>query len=100
MADFYQAGHRALQEEFKSAALADRLREVIVRPALDADAQTFIEQQDHFFLSTLGADGFPTVSYKGGGCRFRESPNPGDPPLSLLRWQWHVAVHGQYSRSR
>ena len=76
MADFYQAGHRALQEEFKSAALADRLREVIVRPALDADAQTFIEQQDHFFLSTLGADGFPTVSYKGGDVGFVKVQTP------------------------
>ena len=44
MAEFYQSGHRQLQEEFQSTALADRLEEIIVVPALDADAQTFISQ--------------------------------------------------------
>ena len=52
MADFYQPGHRALQREFESTALADRLETLIVRSELDAEAQAFIEQQDHFFLST------------------------------------------------
>ena len=70
MADFYQPGHRALQREFESTALADRLETLIVRSELDAEAQAFIAQQDHFFLSTLGADGFPTVSYKGGETGF------------------------------
>ena len=70
MAEFYQSGHRQLQEEFQSTALADRLEEIIVVPALDADAQTFISQQDHFFLTTVDADGFPTVSYKGGNTGF------------------------------
>ena len=70
MADFYQSGHRQLQEEFQSTALADRLEEIIVVPALDADAQAFISQQDHFFLTTVDADGFPTVSYKGGNSGF------------------------------
>ena len=66
MSDFYQSGHRALQQEFESTALADRLEELIVQPALDADAQAFIQAQDHFFLTTVDKDGFPTVSYKGG----------------------------------
>ena len=70
MTEFYQSGHRQLQEEFQSTALADRLEEIIVVPALDADAQTFISQQDHFFLTTVDADGFPTVSYKGGHTGF------------------------------
>ena len=70
MAKFYQAGHRQLQQEFQSTALADRLEEIIVVPALDDDAQTFIRQQDHFFLTTVDADGFPTVSYKGGNTGF------------------------------
>ena len=70
MAEFYQSGHRQLQEEFQSTALADRLEEIIVVPALDDDAQAFIAQQDHFFLTTVDADGFPTVSYKGGDSGF------------------------------
>ena len=44
--------------------------EIIVVPAPDADAQAFISQQDHFFLTTVDADGFPTVSYKGGNSGF------------------------------
>lgn len=70
MADFYHAGHRQLQTEFQSQALADRLEEIIVQPALDADAQSFIQAQDHFFLTTVDTSGFPTVSYKGGNPGF------------------------------
>jgi predicted pyridoxine 5'-phosphate oxidase superfamily flavin-nucleotide-binding protein len=66
VSDFYQSGHRALQQEFDSTALADRLEEIIVQPALDADAQAFVQAQDHFFLTSVDQDGFPTVSYKGG----------------------------------
>ena len=66
MSDFYQSGHRALQQEFESTALADRLEELIEHTALDADAQAFIQAQDHFFLTTVDKYGFPTVSYKGG----------------------------------
>ena len=76
MAQFYQPGHRALQSEFESTALADRLETLIVRSELDAEAQAFIEQQDHFFLSTLGPDGFPTVSYKGGDTGFVKIDDP------------------------
>lgn len=49
MTDFYHSGHRALQQEFESTALAKRLEELIVRPELDAEAQAFIQNQDHFF---------------------------------------------------
>ena len=76
MAHFYQPGHRALQREFESTALADRLEALIVHSELDAEAQAFIEQQDHFFLSTLGADGFPSVSYKGGDSGFVKIDDP------------------------
>ena len=38
MADFYQSGHRALQQEFESTALADRLETLIVRPELGGEA--------------------------------------------------------------
>ena len=60
MDDFYHAGHRQLQSEFQSQALADRLEEIIVRPTLDDDAQAFIQAQDHFFLTTVDTSGFPT----------------------------------------
>ena len=70
MTDFYHSGHRALQQEFESTALAKRLEELIVRPELDAEAQAFIQNQDHFFLTTVDQKGFPTVSYKGGNQGF------------------------------
>jgi predicted pyridoxine 5'-phosphate oxidase superfamily flavin-nucleotide-binding protein len=70
MDNFYHAGHRQLQTEFQSQALADRLEEIIVQPTLDGDAQAFIEAQDHFFLTTVDTSGFPTVSYKGGNPGF------------------------------
>ena len=70
MTAFYHSGHRALQQEFDSTALAKRLEELIVRPELDAEAQAFIQNQDHFFLTTVDQKGFPTVSYKGGNQGF------------------------------
>lgn len=38
----------------------------IVAEGIDDDRKEFIESRDFFFLSTVGADGWPTVSYKGG----------------------------------
>lgn len=76
VSDFYQSGHRALQQEFDSTALADRLEEIIVQPALDADAQTFVQAQDHFFLTSVDQDGFPTVSYKGGNAGLVQVVDP------------------------
>ena len=98
MAQFYQPGHRALQSEFESTALADRLEALIIRSELDAEAQAFVAQQDHFFLSTLGADGFPSVSYKGdsGFGRLTIRRRCAFPVLMAT----DVAVHGQYCRSR
>ena len=75
MSDFYHSGHRALQQEFESTALAERLEELIVRPALDAEAQAFVQAQDHFFLTTVDQEGFPTVSYKGGNQGFVQIVN-------------------------
>lgn len=76
VSDFYQSGHRALQQEFDSTALADRLEEIIVQPALDADAQAFVQAQDHFFLTSVDQDGFPTVSYKGGNAGLVQVVDP------------------------
>ena len=63
---FYGPGHRALQDEFESRALADRLEAFIVVTELDQAAQDFIAARDFFFLSSVDTAGFPTVSYKGG----------------------------------
>ena len=42
MSEFYDPSHQQLQDEFQSRPLADRLRELIVKPFLDEEAQTFI----------------------------------------------------------
>jgi hypothetical protein len=76
MGDFYQDSHRALQQEFASQALADRLEGLIVREALDEQASNFISSRDFFFLSSVDAHGFPTVSYKGGDAGFVNIVDP------------------------
>ena len=66
MSEFYDPSHQQLQDEFQSRPLADRLRELIVKPFLDEEAQTFIKSRNNFYLTTVDAQGFPTVSHKGG----------------------------------
>ena len=70
MSSFYSDEQRALQDQFDSRVLADVLEGVIVQPAIDDDAKTFIESRSFFFLSTVNAEGHPTVSYKGGTAGF------------------------------
>lgn len=66
MADFYGEAQRALQDEFDTRRIADAHQLSIVAEGIDDDRKAFIESRDFFFLSTVGADGWPTVSYKGG----------------------------------
>lgn len=62
----YHDGNRALQDEFGSRALADRLEDRIARTAFTDDDRQFIEQSIYFFLATADADGRPDCSFKGG----------------------------------
>jgi uncharacterized protein len=62
----YDEHHLELQEQFESRDLAAALEFAIVKPQLDDEAIAFIEDREFFFLSTLRADGQPTVSHKGG----------------------------------
>jgi predicted pyridoxine 5'-phosphate oxidase superfamily flavin-nucleotide-binding protein len=73
---FYSDNHRALQDEFASRGLADRLESMIVQPAFDAPAQDFVEAADFFFLSSVDHEGFPTVSHKGGDPGFVKVAGP------------------------
>ena len=67
---FYDEHHRGLQDRFESRVLADSLEAMIVQPELDEQAADFISSREFFFLSTVTADGQPTVSHKGGGPGF------------------------------
>jgi predicted pyridoxine 5'-phosphate oxidase superfamily flavin-nucleotide-binding protein len=66
MSNLYSAEHRALQDKFDSRRLADALENNVVRYALAEMDKKFIASADMFFLGTIDANGFPSVSYKGG----------------------------------
>ena len=70
MTTFYGEQHRRLQDQFDSREIADVLAAAIVRPDIDDDTKAFIESRTFFFLSTVNADGHPTVSHKGGAAGF------------------------------
>lgn len=63
---FYTAEQRRLQQAFGTRPLADAVAGAIVHDTITEKDQPFIESRDFFFLSTVSADGWPTVSYKGG----------------------------------
>lgn len=63
---FYDEHHVALQEQFESRDLATAMEFAIIQPELNEEATAFITSREFFFLSTLRADGQPTVSHKGG----------------------------------
>ncbi len=65
--NFYTDSQRAVQAQFDSQPLADRLTESIVTDQVEDFYLGFIESRDFFFLSTVNGRGEPTVSYKGGG---------------------------------
>ncbi len=70
MNDFYSPDQRRLQDDFETRPLADTLEAVMVKDELADVPAAFIESRDFFFLSTVNADGEPTVSYKGGAPGF------------------------------
>ncbi len=64
--EFYSVEQRTLQAEHDSLKLADAVVQAIVRDEIEEPLVPFIESRDFFFLSTVNAEGEPTVSYKGG----------------------------------
>ena len=70
MSEFYTAAQRALQNQFDTKNLADRLESAIVSEDLPPQHAEFIGQQNMFFLSTVDQFGFPSSSYKGGAVGF------------------------------
>jgi len=66
MTMIYSSSSRALQDQFDTRRLADRLGEVKVHDRFTPEDRQFIERLDMFFLATVDAAGQPTCSYKGG----------------------------------
>ncbi len=61
----FHPGNRALQDEFASRALADRLEQMARTEFTDSD-RDYIQGAIYFFLATADADGRPDCSFKGG----------------------------------
>jgi uncharacterized protein len=66
MSRLFHDNHRALQDQFDTRRIADRIEMIAAKTELDQQATGFIASRDMFFLSTINKDGQPTVSYKGG----------------------------------
>lgn len=62
----YHKANRALQDRFKSRAIADRLEQKLARIEFTADDRAYIESAYIFFLATADAQGKPDCSFKGG----------------------------------
>lgn len=62
----YHSESRALQQQFDSLRLADRVAEVHVRLLLNDADREFIGRQRMVFVATASPDGQPECSYKGG----------------------------------
>jgi hypothetical protein len=113
----YHDGNRALQDEFGSSALAERMEEKIVRTEFTPDDKAFIEAAIYFFLATADAEGRPDCSFKGGPAGFVRVTGPSElafpdydgngmykslgnldvnPPVGLL----FIAMHGTPRRLR
>jgi len=74
----YHEGNRALQDQFGSRALADRLEEKLAHSEFTEDDKAFIESLPYFFLATADADGRPDCSFKGGAPGFVRITGPGE----------------------
>ncbi len=66
----YSKQHRALQTQFGTNKMADRIAELASHVEFNDDAKGFIEHSEMFFLTTINDKGEPTVSYKGGDMGF------------------------------
>jgi predicted pyridoxine 5'-phosphate oxidase superfamily flavin-nucleotide-binding protein len=66
MSALYEASHRALQKQFDTERLADRIEQRLFRRALTDEDRAFVERLDMFFLATVNSKGEPSCSYKGG----------------------------------
>lgn len=64
--EFYSDAQRKIQADQDSENLAAAIAATIVFDELQEDHSDFIASRDYFFLSSVNAEGEPTVSYKGG----------------------------------
>ena len=68
----YGTGARGLQDELGTRRLADWVAKRTVHSELTDDDRALIRAQSSVLVSTVDADGWPDVSYKGGDIGFVE----------------------------
>lgn len=66
MPKLFRPSHRALQQQYDTTRLADRIESTLFRERFTAEDRAFIERLDMFFLATADAEGRPSCSFKGG----------------------------------
>jgi predicted pyridoxine 5'-phosphate oxidase superfamily flavin-nucleotide-binding protein len=76
MSGLFGDTHRALQDEFETRKMADRIIDIACNAEVGEEEKGFIESRDMFFLASVNADGQPTVSYKGGDPGFVQVVDP------------------------
>jgi predicted pyridoxine 5'-phosphate oxidase superfamily flavin-nucleotide-binding protein len=74
--EIYGEGARQLQDRFETRALADRIPSVSMRAEFNQRDKDFIESLPYFFVATVGDDGLPQCSYKGGWPGFVQVSGP------------------------
>ena len=57
---------KVLQEKFGSRHTYEQQEKTNVVDGLSVNEINFIEQQDHFFLASLGENGYPYIQHRGG----------------------------------
>ncbi len=88
MSTFYTDGQRAVQQQFQTTMMADRLEQVIVHGEVQDAEREFIESRDMFFLATVDSTGQPTCSYKGGDPGFVKVTEPPRPDCETPYAEW------------
>ncbi|RDC66189.1 pyridoxamine 5'-phosphate oxidase family protein [Adhaeribacter pallidiroseus] len=57
---------KELQQKFGSRHIYERVEKYHVVDGLTANKKKFIAEQDHFYLATIGENGYPYIQHRGG----------------------------------
>lgn len=74
----FHDGSRALQDQFESRRIADRLEQHTMHTRFSEGDRAFIESAIYFFLATADSEGRPDVSFKGGPAGFVRVTGPSE----------------------
>lgn len=75
MSRLFGPAQRRLQDKFDTRRIADKVEAIALHDSLSEGDRAFIAGRDMFFLSSVDAQGMPTVSYKGGAPGFVRTPD-------------------------